>query len=262
MKDFGKCLRTDLRSIRGEVLTAYMTVILFSFLGVNPLLSPELISSEMGTLEIDNSELISFGRLWEAKYLFAIPAAVIVAYCFFRVFKRLFYTTMFTEGAVLYRTLPVSDRSAAMSKFVAAGAALTGQQFILLALKWYVLRSRLTEFSSHEFQMRALGEYNGFMEALGGELLKRATSSFALAAMIFAAIAICVTTKKNYGGRGFMAVIGIAGVNFAVIKGTEIIDGAFELGAGASCAVCAAPWLIATLCCMGIVMRRVLKIRR
>ncbi len=257
MKGFGKCLRADLRVVRGEILTAYMTVVLFSFLGVNPLLSPALISSEPGV-----SEPLSFGRLWEARYLLAIPAAVIIGYCFFRMFKRLFYTAMFTDGAALYKMLPVSEKSAAMSKFVAAGTALTGQQFILLGLKWYRLRSRLTEFSSHEFQMRALRNYNGFMEALGGELLKQAASSFAFAAMIFAAIAVCCIAKKNHSGRGFWAVLVIVGANFAVIKGTEAIGVAFELGAGPSCAVCAAIWLIITLCCMGIVMERVMKIRR
>ena len=229
MKDFGKCLRTDLRSIRGEVLTAYMTVILFSFLGVNPLLSSELISSGLGSSEPGASGLIalmpvSFGRFWEEKYLFAIPAAALVIYCFFRVFKRLFYTTMFTEGAVLYRTFPVSEKSAAMSKFVVAGAALTGQQFILLGLKWYELHRRLTKFSSLEFRGKMLENYNGFMESLGGELLKQAAASFAFAAMLFAAIAVCKTAKQTTNnsafGRGFFAALAIAAVSLAVVWGT------------------------------------------
>lgn len=229
MKDFGKCLRTDLRSIRGEVLTAYMTVILFSFLGVNPLLSPELISSGLGSSEPGASGLIalmpvSFGRFWEEKYLFAIPAAALVIYCFFRMFKKLFYTAMFTEGAVLYRTLPVSEKGAAMSKFVVAGAALTGQQFILLGLKWYELHRRLTKFSSLEFRGKTLENYNGFMESLGGELLKQAAASFAFAAMLFAAIAVCKTVKQNPNkstfGRGFFVALAIAAVSLAVVWGT------------------------------------------
>ena len=115
---------------------------------------------------------------------------MIAAYCFFRVFKRLFYTYMFTDGAVLYKTFPVSEKCVAMSKFVTAAAALALLQFIVLALQWYVLYCAPIEFQSHEFQMRAVNVYKAFMDALGGTIFKTVAESFALAAMIFAAIAV------------------------------------------------------------------------
>ena len=66
--------------------------------------------------------------------------------------------------------------------------------------------------------------YNGFMESLGGELLKQAAASFAFAAMLFAAIAVCKTAKQTTNnsafGRGFFAALAIAAVSLAVVWGT------------------------------------------
>ena len=118
MKGFGKCLKMDLQSVWGEVTVACATVLIFFLFDANPLLIP-----------------ISY---YSPSYFFTIPTVMIVAYCFFRVFKRLFYTCMFTDGAVLYKTLPISEKCDAMSKFVTAAAALMILQFILLALQWYV----------------------------------------------------------------------------------------------------------------------------
>ena len=196
-------------------------------------------------------------RIYMADYSFAIPAAAIIFYCFFRIFKRLLYIAMFTDGAILYRTLPISEKSAAISKITAAGGTLTILQYILIAMQWYVLHRRLTEFSSHEFQMRTLNEYNAFMDALGGVILETAAASFALAAMIFAAIAIYQTAGNKYGGRKFLAVLAIAGVSFAAARLTEVISDVFDLGAGAAGAAGAVIWTIVMLCCMRIVLRRV-----
>lgn len=80
MKGFGKCLKMDLQSVGGEVSAAYMTLFLFTLFGANPLLVP--------------------GRIYMADYSFAIPAAAIIFYCFFRIFKRLLYIAMFTDGAI------------------------------------------------------------------------------------------------------------------------------------------------------------------
>ena len=94
MKSFGKCLKMDLQSVGGEVSAAYMTLLLFTFFGANPLLVPS--------------------RIYMADYSFAIPAAAIIFYCFFRIFKRLLYIAMFTDGAILYRFLrrvPQSQKS-------------------------------------------------------------------------------------------------------------------------------------------------------
>ena len=237
MKSFGKCLKMDLQSVGGEVSAAYMTLFLFTLFGANPLLVPS--------------------RIYMADYSFAIPATAIIFYCFFRIFKRLLYIAMFTDGAILYRTLPISEKSAAISKITAAGGTLTILQYILLAMQWYVLHRRLTEFSSHEFQMRTLNEYNAFMDALGGVILETAAASFALAAMIFAAIAIYQTARNKYGGRKFLAVLVIAGVSFAAARLTEVISDVFELGAGAAGAAGAVIWTIVMLCCIRIVLRRV-----
>lgn len=43
MKSFGKCLKMDLQSVGGEVSAAYMTLLLFTFFGANPLLVPSRI---------------------------------------------------------------------------------------------------------------------------------------------------------------------------------------------------------------------------
>ena len=227
----------DLQSVGGEVTVACVTVLIFFLFDANPLLVP-----------------ISY---YSPSYFFTIPTVMIAAYCFFRVFKRLFYTYMFTDGAVLYKTLPVSEKCVAMSKFVTAAAALALLQFIVLALQWYVLHRRLTEFSSHEFQMRTLNEYNAFMDALGGVILETAAASFALAAMIFAAIAIYQTAGNKYGGRKFLAVLVIAGMSFAAAGLTEVISDVFDLGAGAAGAAGAVIRTIVMLCCIRIVLRRV-----
>ena len=203
------------------------------------------------------SPLLVPSRIYMADYSFAIPAAAIIFYCFFRIFKRLLYIAMFTDGAILYRTLPISEKSAAISKITAAGGTLTILQYILLAMQWYVLHRRLTEFASHEFQMRTLNEYNAFMDALGGVILETAAASFALAAMIFAAIAIYQTAGNKYGGRKFLAVLVIAGMSFAAAGLTEVISDVFDLGAGAAGAAGAVIRTIVMLCCMRIVLRRV-----
>lgn len=237
MKGFGKCLKMDLQSVGGEVTVACMTVLMFFLFDANPLLIP-----------------ISY---YSPSYFFTVPAVMIAAYCFFRVFKRLFYTYMFTDGAVLYKTLPVSEKCVAMSKFVTAAAALTLLQFIVLALQWYVLYCAPIEFQSHEFQMRAVNVYKAFMDALGGTIFKTVAESFALAAMIFAAIAIYQTARKKYGGRKFLAVLAIAGVSLAAAGLTEVISDVFDLGAGAAGAAGAVIRTIVMLCCMRIVLRRV-----
>ena len=237
MKGFGKCLKMDLQSVGGEVTAAYMTLLLFTLFGANPLLVPS--------------------RIYMSDYSFAIPAAVIMFYCFFRIFKRLLYVAMFTDGAILYRTLPISEKSAAISKITAAGGTLTILQYILLAMQWYMLHHRLTEFSSHEFQMRTLNEYNAFMDALGGTILKIIAASFAFAAMVFAAIAIYQTARNKSGGRKFLAVLAIAGVNFAVASVTKAITNVFDLGTGAAGAAEAMIWTIVMLCCLRIVLHRV-----
>ncbi len=61
---------------------------------------------------------------------------------------------------------------------------------------------------------------------------------------------------------GFFAAIVIAGVSVAVVWGTGLINDALEPGAGAGEAICAALWIIVALCCMGIVMGRVSRMRR
>ncbi len=43
MKGFGKCLKMDLQSVGGEVSAAYMTLLLFTLFGANPLLVPSRI---------------------------------------------------------------------------------------------------------------------------------------------------------------------------------------------------------------------------
>lgn len=53
MKGFGKCLKMDLQSVGGEVSAAYMTLLLFTLFGANPLLVPS--------------------RIYMAEYSFAIP---------------------------------------------------------------------------------------------------------------------------------------------------------------------------------------------
>ena len=237
MKGFGKCLKMDLQSVGGEVTVACMTVLMFFLFDANPLLIP-----------------ISY---YSPSYFFTVPAVMIAAYCFFRVFKRLFYTYMFTDGAVLYKTLPVSEKCVAMSKFVTAAAALTLLQFIVLALQWYVLYCAPIEFQSHEFQMRAVNVYKAFMDALGGTIFKTVAESFALAAMIFAAIAVYQTARSKSGGRKFLAVLAIAGVNFAVALVTKAITNVFDLGAGAAGAAGAVIRTIVMLCCMRIILRRV-----
>ena len=63
---------------------------------------------------------------------------------------------------------------------------------------------------------------------------KAREASFALAAMIFAAIAIYQTAGNKYGGRKFLAVLVIAGVSFAAAGLTEVISDVFDLGAGAA----------------------------
>lgn len=237
MKGFGKCLKMDLQSVGGEVTAAYMTLLLFTLFGANPLLVPS--------------------RIRMTDYSFAIPAAVIMFYCFFRIFKRLLYVAMFTDGAILYRTLPISEKSATISKITAAGGTLTILQYILLAMQWYMLHHRLTEFSSHEFQMRTLNEYNAFMDALGGVILKTAAASFAFAAMVFAAIAVYQTARNKSGGGKFLAVLAIAGVSFAAALVTEVITNVFDLGAGTSGVVEAVIRTIVMLCCLRIVLQRV-----
>lgn len=237
MKGFGKCLKMDLQSVGGEVTVACVTVLIFFLFDANPLLVP-----------------ISY---YSPSYFFTIPTVMIAAYCFFRVFKRLFYTYMFTDGAVLYKTLPVSEKCVAMSKFVTAAAALALLQFIVLALQWYVLYCAPIEFQSHEFQMRAVNVYKAFMDALGGTIFKTVAESFALAAMIFAAIAVYQTARSKSGGRKFLAVLAIAGVSLAAAGLTEVISDVFDLGAGAAGAAGAVIRTIVMLCCMRIVLRRV-----
>lgn len=227
----------DLQSVGGEVTVACVTVLIFFLFDANPLLVP-----------------ISY---YSPSYFFTIPTVMIAAYCFFRVFKRLFYTYMFTDGAVLYKTLPVSEKCVAMSKFVTAAAALALLQFIVLALQWYVLYCAPIEFQSHEFQMRAVNVYKAFMDALGGVILETAAASFALAAMIFAAIATYQTAGNKYSGRKFLAVLVIAGVSFAAAGLTEVISDVFDLGAGAAGAAGAVIRTIVMLCCIRIVLRRV-----
>ena len=237
MKGFGKCLKMDLQSVGGEVSAAYMTLLLFTLFGANPLLVPS--------------------RIYMADYSFAIPAAVIIFYCFFRIFKRLLYIAMFTDGAILYRTLPISEKSAAISKITAAGGTLTILQYILLAMQWYILHNRLTEFQSHEFQTRTSNEYNAFMDAMGGTILKTVASSFALAALIFAAIAVYQTARNKSGGGKFLAVLAIAGVSFAAAGVTEVITNVFDLGAGASGAIEAVIRTAIAIVCLKIVIKRV-----
>lgn len=237
MKGFGKCLKMDLQSVGGEVTVACVTVLIFFLFDANPLLVP-----------------ISY---YSPSYFFTIPTVMIAAYCFFRVFKRLFYTYMFTDGAVLYKTLPVSEKCIAMSKFVTAAAALTILQFILLALQWYVLHCAPIEYQSNEFKIRAVNVYNAFMDALGGTIFKTVAESFALAAMIFAAIAVYQTARSKSGGRKFLAVLAIAGVNFAVALVTKAITNVFDLGTGAAGETEAVIRTIVMLCCMRIVLRRV-----
>ena len=227
----------DLQSVGGEVTVACVTVLIFFLFDANPLLVP-----------------ISY---YSPSYFFTIPTVMIAAYCFFRVFKRLFYTYMFTDGAVLYKTLPVSEKCVAMSKFVTAAAALALLQFIVLALQWYVLYCAPIEFQSHEFQMRAVNVYKAFMDALGGTIFKTVAESFALAAMIFAAIAVYQTARSKSGGRKFLAVLAIAGVSLAAAGLTEVISDVFDLGAGAAGAAGAVIRTIVMLCCMRIVLRRV-----
>lgn len=227
----------DLQSVGGEVTVACVTVLIFFLFDANPLLVP-----------------ISY---YSPSYFFTIPTVMIAAYCFFRVFKRLFYTYMFTDGAVLYKTLPVSEKCVAMSKFVTAAAALALLQFIVLALQWYVLYCAPIEFQSHEFQMRAVNVYKAFMDALGGTIFKTVAESFALAAMIFAAIAVYQTARSKSGGRKFLAVLAIAGVNFAVALVTKAITNVFDLGTGAAGETEAVIWTIVMLCCLRIVLRRV-----
>lgn len=237
MKGFGKCLKMDLQSVWGEVTVACATVLIFFLFDANPLLIP-----------------ISY---YSPSYFFTIPTVMIVAYCFFRVFKRLFYTCMFTDGAVLYKTLPISEKCDAMSKFVTAAAALMILQFILLALQWYVLHCAPIEYQSNEFKIRAVNVYNAFMDALGGTILKIIAASFAFAAMVFAAIAIYQTARNKSGGGKFLAVLAAAGVSFAVAGITEAITNAFDLGAGAAGAAEAVIWTIVMLCCLRIVLQRV-----
>ena len=237
MKGFGKCLKMDLQSVGGEVTVACVTVLIFFLFDANPLLVP-----------------ISY---YSPSYFFTIPTVMIAAYCFFRVFKRLFYTYMFTDGAVLYKTLPVSEKCVVMSKFVTAAAALALLQFIVLALQWYVLYCAPIEFQSHEFQMRAVNVYKAFMDALGGTIFKTVAESFALAAMIFAAIAIYQTARNKYGGRKFLAVLAIAGVSLAAAGLTGVISDVFDLGAGAAGAAEAVIRTIVMLCCLRIVLQRV-----
>lgn len=105
--------------------------------------------------------------------------------------------------------------------------------------------------------MRTLNEYNAFMDALGGVILETAAAAFALAAMIFAAIAIYQTAGNKYGGRKFLAVLAIAGVSFAAAGLTEVISDVFDLGAGAAGAAGAVIRTIVMLCCIRIVLRRV-----
>lgn len=227
----------DLQSVGGEVTVACVTVLIFFLFDANPLLVP-----------------ISY---YSPSYFFTIPTVMIAAYCFFRVFKRLFYTYMFTDGAVLYKTLPVSEKCVVMSKFVTAAAALALLQFIVLALQWYVLYCAPIEFQSHEFQMRAVNVYKAFMDALGGTIFKTVAESFALAAMIFAAIAIYQTARNKYGGRKFLAVLAIAGVSLAAAGLTGVISDVFDLGAGAAGAAEAVIRTIVMLCCLRIVLQRV-----
>lgn len=236
MKGFGKCLKMDLQSVGGEVTVACVTVLIFFLFDANPLLVP-----------------ISY---YSPSYFFTIPTVMIAAYCFFRVFKRLFYTYMFTDGAVLYKTLPVSEKCVAMSKFVTAAAALTILQFILLALQWYVLHCAPIEYQSNEFKIRAVNVYNAFMDALGGTIFKTVAESFALAAMIFAAIAVYQTARSKSGGRKFLAVLAIAGVNFAVALVTKAITNVFDLGTGAAGAAGAVIRTAIAVVCLKIVIKQ------
>ena len=105
--------------------------------------------------------------------------------------------------------------------------------------------------------MRAGNVYKAFMDALGGTIFKTVAESFALAAMIFAAIAVYQTARSKSGGRKFLAVLAIAGVNFAVALVTKAITNVFDLGAGAAGAAGAVIRTIVMLCCMRIILRRV-----
>ena len=95
------------------------------------------------------------------------------------------------------------------------------------------------------------------MDAMGGTILKTVASSFALAALIFAAIAVYQTARNKSGGGKFLAVLAIAGVSFAAAGVTEVITNVFDLGAGASGAIEAVIRTAIAIVCLKIVIKRV-----
>lgn len=240
MKGFGKCLKMDLQSVWGETLAACMILYLSYIFFDNVLLL--MMFSTRATIQV---------------LLISLVMIALVGYCVYRGMKKLFFTDMFTDGAILYKSLPVTAKTAVISKLVLAGGSLTVIQLFAYALQWYILHNRLTEFQSREFQTRTSNEYNAFMDAMGGTILKTVASSFALAALIFAAIAVYQTARNKSGGGKFLAVLAIAGVSFAAALATEVITKVFDLGAGASDVVEAVIRTIVMLCCLRIVLPRV-----
>lgn len=240
MKGFGKCLKMDLRSVGGETLTACIILYLSYIFFDNVLLL--MMFSTRATIQV---------------VIISLAMIALVGYCMYRVMKKLFFTDMFTDGAILYKSLPVTAKTAAISKLVLAGGSLTVIQLFAYALQWYILHNRLTEFQSREFQTRTSNEYNAFMDAMGGTILKTVASSFALAALIFAAIAVYQTARNKFSGSKFLAVLAVAGVNFAVASVTKAITNVFDLGTGAASVAEAVIWTIVMLCCMRIVLHRV-----
>ena len=240
MKGFGKCLKMDLQSVWGETLTACIILYLSYIFFDNVLLL--MMFSTRATIQV---------------VIISLAMIALVGYCMYRVMKKLFFTDMFTDGAILYKSLPVTAKTAAISKLVLAGGSLTVIQLFAYALQWYILHNRLTEFQSREFQMRTLNEYNAFMDALGGVTLETAAASFALAALIFAAIAVYQTARNKSGGRKFLAVLAIAGVSFAAALATEVITNVFDLDAGASGVAEAVIRTAIAIVCLKIVIKRV-----
>lgn len=240
MKDFGKCLKMDLRSVWGETLAACIILYLSYIFFDNVLL------------------LMMFSTRAEIQVvIISLAMIALVGYCMYRGMKKLFFTDMFTDGAILYKSLPVTAKTAVISKLVLAGGSLTVIQLFAYALQWYILHDRLTKFQSREFQMQTSNEYNAFMDVMGGTILKTVASSFALAALIFAAIAIYQTARKKSGGGKFLAVLAIAGVSFAAALVTGALTNVFDLGAGASGVAEAVIWTIVMLCCLRIILQRV-----
>lgn len=176
MKNFWKCLKTDFWSIWGETGAVCIMIIFIYVFGGSELWFPW------------RADPVDYG-------IGAMGIAVLVC-CFYRVFKRLFYTAMFTDQGILYQSLPVSTACSITSKIVASGAAVTLVVVEIYALQVFRLWRRTGEFTSHEFRTRTMNQYLAFMDTLGIRLLVSAIASFALAALIFAAVAVYQKRKR------------------------------------------------------------------